>query len=113
MVGIVQVELELTGNEDRPLAQTSDRNQSTNLIDGWNDGGIWQNLFLQLLPGEVGDTNAFDFPGLEQVFHLLPGVSEFPVEQDVTAGTIWEGGEIWMIPVWVEGDLGGRNTAKY
>lgn len=65
MVRIVQVKLELTGNEDQPPTQTSDRNQNTDLIDDWNDGGIWQNLFLQLLPGEIGDTNAFDFPGLE------------------------------------------------
>lgn len=39
---------------------------------------------------------------------MLPGVFEFPVEQDVTTGTIWEGREIWVVPFWVEGDLSDK-----
>lgn len=41
---------------------------------------------------------------------MVPGIFEFPVEQDVAAGTIWEGGEIWVVPVWVEGDLNGETS---
>jgi hypothetical protein len=79
--------------------------QSTDLVDGRNDGGIRKDLFLQLLLGEVGDPDTLDLSGLEQILHLLPGVLNLPIEQDVAAGTIWEGGEIWVVSVWVQGDL--------
>jgi hypothetical protein len=88
-----------------PSASVPGLNQRTDLVNGRNYGSIRQDLFLQLLLGEVRDTYALDLSGLEQIFHLLPGVFEFPVEQHVTAGTIWEGGEIWVVPVRVEGDL--------
>ena len=89
--------------------KSAEQLKKPDLINGRNDSSIRQDLFLQLLLGEVRDAYALDFSGLEQIFHLLPSVFEFPIEQDVTAGTIWKGGEIWVVPVWVEGTLGGEH----
>jgi len=50
------------------------------LVNSRNDGSIRQDLLLQLLLGEVRDAYALDLSGLEQIFHLLPGVFELPVE---------------------------------
>jgi len=80
-------------------------NKAPDLVNNRNDGGKRQDLFLQLFLGEVRDSYAFDLSGVEKVLHLFPGIFEFPVEQDVTTGTIWEGGEIWVISVRVEGNL--------
>ena len=82
--------------------------QNTDLINSRYDGGKRQELFLQLLLGEVRDTDALDLSGREQIFHLLPGIFDFPVEQDVTAGTVGKHGEIRVVSVWVEGDLNGE-----
>ena len=111
MVWIVQVKFKLTKRRDPSIPDTkSAKNsyQSTNLVNSGNDGCIRQDLFFQLLLGEVRDPDALDLSGFQEIFHLLPGIFEFPIEQDVTARTIWEGGEIWVVSVRVEGNLGKR-----
>jgi hypothetical protein len=113
MVGVVQVELELTQATNSPInsrPEINSRGGSTDLVNGRNDGSVRQELFLQLLLGKVRDADALDLSRLEQVLHLLPGVFEFPVELDVTTGTIRKGGEIWVVSVWIEGDLVARQV---
>jgi len=84
--------------------------KNTDLVNGRDDGGVRQDFLLQLLLGEIRDTYTLDLSGLEKVFHLFPGIFEFPVEQDVATGSIREGGEIWVVSVRIEGDL-ARDTA--
>lgn len=76
------------------------------LVNSRNDSGVRQDLFFQLLLGEVRDADAFNLSGLEQVFHLLPGIFELPIEQDITAGAMGESGRfpfglrgIWTVNV--------------
>jgi hypothetical protein len=114
VVGIIQVKLELSNRKtaDRSVITPSraKRFGEPDLVNSGNDGSVRQDLFLQLLLGEVRDAYGLDFSGLEQVFHLFPGIFEFPVEQDVTTGPIWESGEIRVVPVWVKGDLEVANV---
>lgn len=84
---------------------SSARDQNTDLVDSGDDGGIRKELFFHLLLGNIRNSDALGLPGLQEIFHLLPGIFEFPIEQNVTAGAIWESGEIWMVPIWVEGNL--------
>ena len=82
--------------------------QNTDLINSRYYGGKRQELFLQLLLGEVRDTDALDLSGREQIFHLLPGIFDFPVKQDITARTVGKHGEIWVVSIRVESDLDGE-----
>ena len=46
---------------------------------------------LEVLDGEVGDTNVLHAPGLRELLHLSPGVLEVPVGI-VLLQIIWVGG---------------------
>jgi hypothetical protein len=51
-----------------------------NLIDGWGDLGarIGEEL-LEVLDGEVGDTDVLHATGFGELLHLSPGVLEIPI----------------------------------
>lgn len=116
MVGVIQVKLELSNRRTADLSVTTpsqaERSGEPDLVNSGNNGSVRQDLVLQFLLGEVRDAYGLDFSGLEQIFHLLPGIFEFPVEQNVTARPIREGGEIRVVPVWIKGDLRSRTRSS-